>query len=163
MFEYLAENRPTVYPGQVVPVAAAALGAGELGESVNSGAGVGMRIEADAALGADTAPLAGEQRAAEQVGPDRHAVEPPFVAVGADTGQGHRLGEERELDRVSVHDQCRACGFDGQGAWHGALVCPRCGSRTAVRAAATTEERTDAELAAIAAAVPGGEDLAEDG
>jgi uncharacterized Zn finger protein (UPF0148 family) len=59
--------------------------------------------------------------------------------------------------------QCRACGFDGQGAWHGELVCPRCGSRTAVRAAVATEERTDAELAAIAAAVPGGEDLAEDG
>jgi uncharacterized Zn finger protein (UPF0148 family) len=59
--------------------------------------------------------------------------------------------------------QCRACGFDGQGAWHGALVCPRCGSRTTVRAAVATEERTDAELAAIAAAVPGGEDLAEDG
>lgn len=35
-------------------------------------------------------------------------------------------------------------------------------SRTAVRAAVATEERTDAELAAIAAAVPGGEDLAED-
>jgi len=59
--------------------------------------------------------------------------------------------------------QCRGCGFDGQGAWHGALVCPRCGSRTAVRAAVATEERTDAELAAIAAAVPGGEDVAEDG
>ena len=55
--------------------------------------------------------------------------------------------------------QCRACGFDGQGTWHGALVCPRCGSRTAV----ATEERTDAELAAITPAVPGGEDLAEDG
>jgi DNA-directed RNA polymerase subunit RPC12/RpoP len=59
--------------------------------------------------------------------------------------------------------QCRACGFDGQGTWHGALVCPRCGSRTAVRVALATAERTDAELAAIAAAVPGGEDLAEDG
>jgi anaerobic ribonucleoside-triphosphate reductase len=59
--------------------------------------------------------------------------------------------------------QCRACGFDGEGAWRGDLVCPRCGSRTAVRVALVVEERTDAELAAIAAAVPGGEDLAEDG
>jgi hypothetical protein len=59
--------------------------------------------------------------------------------------------------------QCRACGFDDQGIWHGELVCVRCSSRTAVRAAVATEERTDAELAAIAAVVPGGEDLAEDG
>ena len=59
--------------------------------------------------------------------------------------------------------QCRACGFDGQDAWNGALVCPRCGSRTAVRVAMAIAEMTDAEVAAIAAAVPGGEDLAEDG
>ena len=45
----------------------------------------------------------------------------------------------------------------------GDLVCPRCGSRAAVRAAVATEERTDAELAAIAGAVPDGADLAEDG
>jgi uncharacterized Zn finger protein (UPF0148 family) len=59
--------------------------------------------------------------------------------------------------------QCRACGFDGHAAWTGELVCPRCSTHTAVRAAGATEERTDAELAAIAAAVPGGEDLAEEG
>jgi len=59
--------------------------------------------------------------------------------------------------------QCRACGFDGEGAWHGELVCPRCGSRPAVRVALAVEEMTEADLAAIAAAVPGGEDLAEDG
>jgi hypothetical protein len=59
--------------------------------------------------------------------------------------------------------QCRACGFDGHAASNGDLVCPRCGSRTAVRAAIAAEEMTDAELAAIAATTPGGEDLAEDG
>jgi DNA-directed RNA polymerase subunit RPC12/RpoP len=59
--------------------------------------------------------------------------------------------------------QCRSCGFDGQGAWHGDLVCPRCGSRTAVRVALAIAEMTDADLAAIAAAAPGGEDLAKDG
>ena len=59
--------------------------------------------------------------------------------------------------------QCRACGFDGHAAWNGDLVCPRCGSHTALRAAVATEERTDVELAAIAAAMPGGEDLAEEG
>jgi hypothetical protein len=41
--------------------------------------------------------------------------------------------------------------------------CLRCGSRPAVRVALAVAEMTDADLAAIAAAVPGGEDLAEDG
>jgi len=59
--------------------------------------------------------------------------------------------------------QCRACGFDGQGAWHGDLVCPRCGSRTAVRVALAVEEMTEADLAEIEAAALSGEDLAEDG
>ena len=76
----------------LVLIAAAALGAGELGEGVDGGAGVGVGIEADAALGADAAPLAGEQRAAEQVGPDRQAVEAPFVALGPDAGEGHGRG-----------------------------------------------------------------------
>jgi hypothetical protein len=44
--------------------------------------------------------------------------------------------------------QYRACGFDGRGAWHCELVCPRCGSRTAVRAAIAAEGITDAEVAA---------------
>ncbi len=59
--------------------------------------------------------------------------------------------------------QCRACGFDGHAAWAGELVCPRCGSRTEVRAAIGVEEMTEAELAATAAAVPGGADLAGEG
>jgi predicted RNA-binding Zn-ribbon protein involved in translation (DUF1610 family) len=66
-------------------------------------------------------------------------------------------------EEIMARYQCRACGFDGQAAWTGDLVCPRCGSHTAVRAAVATEERTDAELAAIATAMPGGEDLAEEG
>ena len=56
--------------------------------------------------------------------------------------------------------QCRACGFDGHAEWVGELVCPRCGSRTAVRAAIGAEEMTEADLAAIEAAIPGGADLA---
>jgi rubredoxin len=59
--------------------------------------------------------------------------------------------------------QCRACGFEGGGAWHGDLVCPRCGSRTAVRVALAVAEMTEADLAAIEAAAPSGEDLAENG
>jgi len=59
--------------------------------------------------------------------------------------------------------QCRACGFDGQGTWRGALVCPRCGRRTAVRMALAVEEMTETDLAVIEAAALSGEDLAEDG
>jgi uncharacterized Zn finger protein (UPF0148 family) len=59
--------------------------------------------------------------------------------------------------------QCRACGFDGHAAWDGDLMCPRCGNRTAVRAAVAAEEMTDAELGAIEATIPGGQDLAEKG
>jgi uncharacterized Zn finger protein (UPF0148 family) len=59
--------------------------------------------------------------------------------------------------------QCRACGFDGHAVWVGELVCPRCGSRTEVRAAIATREMTDADLAAIEAAIPRDEDLAEEG
>ncbi|HEX3984769.1 MAG TPA: hypothetical protein VHX12_13825, partial [Acidisoma sp.] len=59
--------------------------------------------------------------------------------------------------------QCRACGFDGEGAWRGDLVCPRCGSRTAVRVALVVEEMTDADLAAIEATALSSENLAEDG
>jgi hypothetical protein len=46
----------------------------------------GVGIEADAAGGADPAPLASEERAAEQVGPDRHVIEAPFVPFGAGSG-----------------------------------------------------------------------------
>jgi hypothetical protein len=76
----------TPSPGSV-PVAAATLGVSEPGERVDGGAGVWVRIEADATLGADAAPLAGEERAAEQIGPDCQAVVAPLVALGADTSQ----------------------------------------------------------------------------
>jgi hypothetical protein len=45
--------------------------------------------------------------------------------------------------------QCRACDFDGRAAWHGVLVCPRCGSTTQVRVALATEEMTAQEMHAI--------------
>ena len=51
-------------------VAATAFLAGKGCEGFNRRAGAGMGIEAVAALGADAAPLAHQQGAAEQVGPD---------------------------------------------------------------------------------------------
>jgi hypothetical protein len=49
-----------------------------------AGAGVRVGIEAAAALGADPAPVADEEGAAEQVGPDFQAVEPCFAAARPD-------------------------------------------------------------------------------
>jgi hypothetical protein len=72
---------------------------GEPGERVDRGAGVRVGIEADVALGADAAPLASEERAAEQVGPDCQAVVAPFVAFGTDASEGGLVGKQRELDR----------------------------------------------------------------
>ena len=71
----------------------------EAGERIDRGAGIGMRIEPAAAFGADAAPLAEQQGAAEQVGPDLHAVEAPFVALGADADQRGGFREQRQLDR----------------------------------------------------------------
>lgn len=45
--------------------------------------------------------------------------------------------------------QCVKCLFDGQSTWAGELVCPRCGSRTGVRAAIGMEEMTDREAEAL--------------
>jgi hypothetical protein len=52
-----------------------------------------MWVEPAVAFGADAAPLTDQQRAAEQVGPDLHAVVAPFVQRRADTHQGGGLRE----------------------------------------------------------------------
>jgi hypothetical protein len=83
-----------------ISVAATALGMDEPGECVDSGAGVRVGVEADAALGADTAPLAGEEGAAEQVGPDCQTVVAPLVALGTDADQGGLIGEQQQLERL---------------------------------------------------------------
>ena len=60
------------------------------------------RAPADASMGGwQWQVLAREQaepHAAEQVGPDLHAVVAPFIALGADADQRHRVREERQLD-----------------------------------------------------------------
>ena len=42
---------------------------------------------------------------AGQIGPDCHPIESAFAAFRPDAAQGDRLGEEREMDRVGVHDR----------------------------------------------------------
>ena len=51
--------------------------------------------------------------------------------------------------------QCRACGLDDHAPWHGALVCPRCGTKTQVRVALAVEEMTPEELQALETASEG--------
>ena len=84
----------TPSPGSI-PVAAATLGVGEPSECVDRGTGVRVRIETDAALSANAAPLACQERAAEQVWPDCQAVVVSLVALAADADQRGLIGEQR--------------------------------------------------------------------
>jgi len=70
-----------------------------------------MRIQPSPAFGADAAPLAEQQGAAEQVGPDLHPVEAPLVALGVDADQRGSLREQRQLNR----DGRRESGFRAFG------------------------------------------------
>jgi len=81
-----------------VPIAPATLGPHKPDESVDGGASVGVRVEPDPARRADPAPVAGEEGAAEEIGPDGQAVVPPFVLLGANADERRRLREQRELD-----------------------------------------------------------------
>jgi hypothetical protein len=81
-----------------VLVAAAALGSKQGGQGVHRGAGIGVGIKALAALGAETAPVADQQRSAEQVGPDFHPIEPAFVRFRTDANEGGGFRKERKLD-----------------------------------------------------------------
>src|SRR5690242_15913532 len=81
----------------MILIPAAALASGEASERIDGGTGIGMRIKPPPALGADAAPLADQQRAAKQVGPDLHPIKAPFVAFRADAGQGRSIREQRQL------------------------------------------------------------------
>jgi Integrase core domain len=92
-------KRHTPAPSSVtVLVAAAALGSKQGGQGVDRGAGIGVRIKTPAALGAETAPVADQQRSPEQIGPDFHPIEPPFVRFRTDANEGGGFRKERKLD-----------------------------------------------------------------
>lgn len=109
---------PPFFPSRrsrgLVLVAAAALAVSEAGKGVEGGGGVGVGVEAATALGTDAAPVAREEGASEQVGPDFEAVVAPFVALGTDADQGGLIGEERQLDRLG-HRALRRVGQDSPG------------------------------------------------
>ena len=78
-------------------ITTASFAAGEGGEGVESGAWVWVGVEAEVAFGSDAPPVAGEEGAAEEVGPDGEVVEAPFVALGPDADEASVVGEEWEL------------------------------------------------------------------
>jgi len=92
------ERWSATWSSSALAIAAAALGTDAGGEGVDGGAGVGMLVKPMPARGADAAPSADEEGAAEQVGPDLEAVEAFFIAIGADADEGGGFREERELD-----------------------------------------------------------------
>ncbi len=83
-----------VWSRRAVLIAATAFCPGELGEGVQRRAGIRVGIEAAAARAADAAPVAQQEGAAEQVGPDLEAVE----ALGIEAG---RAGGLRRLGMIS--------------------------------------------------------------
>jgi hypothetical protein len=108
--------RPAWWSPRPILIPAPVLGVDEAGEGVDGGAGIGVRIEAAAAFGTDASPLAEEEGAAEEVGPDFHAVVAPFVVLGADADEGCGFREERELDGGSRCGECVAAfGHDVAG------------------------------------------------
>jgi hypothetical protein len=76
-------------------VAALALLPCQTRQCVDGGARIGVWVEPAATFGADAAPLAQQQGAAEQVGPDFHAVIAPHVELGPNAGERRRLWEQR--------------------------------------------------------------------
>ena len=64
-----------------------------------------MWIEAAPTFGSDAAPLAQQQGAPEQIGPDLHPVEAPFVALRPDADQRGGFREQRQLDRHGARER----------------------------------------------------------
>ena len=72
----------------------------------------------------------------------------PLASSGG-TLPGCTEAPQRVRTGVMARYQCRACGLDDHAPWHGALVCPRCGSKTHVRVAIAVEEMTAQEVHAM--------------
>ena len=82
-----------------VLIPATALDPQQGGERIDCGARIGMRVEPASSLGADAAPLPHQQGAAEQIGPNRHAIVPPLVQLRPDAHKRGGFREQRLLNR----------------------------------------------------------------
>jgi hypothetical protein len=58
-----------------------------------------ITLKVTSAKSADAPPLAHQQRATEQIGPDFHAIEAPFVVFRANADQRRGVGKQRQLHR----------------------------------------------------------------
>jgi hypothetical protein len=155
-------------------VAAPALGLEQGGQGINGGPGIGVWIETPAAAGAETAPVADQQGAAEQVGRswlkvpsgeaggnsqrrgDFQAVEAPFIAFGADANEGGGFREERKLDRR------RACGAGFAAFGHdlpGSVSPPACEYQRKARRGRGVGGHSDTLLTIVYQTVWGGAEL----
>ena len=74
-----------------------------------------MWIEATVAFAADAAQLAHEEDAAEEVRPDFHAIETPFVPLGADADEGGCLRRSFRSGRMRTREAASA----KSGSWMG--------------------------------------------
>jgi hypothetical protein len=101
--EYADEGGPSLLPSlelscRAITIATPTLGTEQGGEGIDGGAGIGMRVDLAAPAGPETAPMADEDRPAEQIGPDLHPVEPALAGLGVDADEGGSFREERQLD-----------------------------------------------------------------
>jgi hypothetical protein len=87
----------------------APLGAGELGQGIEGGAGIGMLIKALSAGRPDAPPPPYQQRAPKQIGPNLQPIETALILLRLNAGEGDSLREERKLNR---HENPRALGRD---------------------------------------------------
>jgi hypothetical protein len=110
---------------RAILITAPAFLVGKAGEGVERGGGIGMRIEPAMAFRAEAAPLAEQQGMAEQVGPDFHVIEAPFVPVPAGRGS------------ATLFHRTAAAGPDGQdaisGVWN--TSCKNCITNRVIRPA----------------------------
>jgi hypothetical protein len=80
-----------------IHVTALSFGAEQRHQRIDRRAWIAMRIEPPPSCGADPAPLPDEHGAAEQVGPDLHAIVAPLILLGFDPNEGGCIRDERQL------------------------------------------------------------------
>jgi hypothetical protein len=76
-----------IWSRAAILIAATALAPSEASKRIDGVSGIGMRVEPAPPLSADAATLADQQRATEQIRPNLHPVEAPFIAFGSDADQ----------------------------------------------------------------------------
>lgn len=95
----ISRRAATAVSFRPVLIPATALDPQKGGERIDCGARIGMRVEPASSRGADAAPLPHQQGAAEQIGPNRHAIVSPLVQLRPDAHERGGFREQRQLNR----------------------------------------------------------------